>query len=83
MTASPPPHVRKLAFLGNHRIYPHRPAHVRIIETHFAWVFLAGRYVFKLKKPARYAGMNYRTLAARGAKLPEFLSKSTDFTRLL
>ncbi len=65
MTASPPPHARKLAFLGNPRIYPHRPGHVRIIETHFAWVFLAGRYVFKLKKPARYAGMNYRTLAAR------------------
>ena len=65
MTASPPPQARKLAFLGNPRMYPHRPAHVRIIETHFAWVFLAGRYVFKLKKPARYAGMNYRTLAAR------------------
>jgi aminoglycoside phosphotransferase family enzyme len=57
--------ARKLAFLGDPRSYPHRPARVRALETHFAYVFLAGKYAFKLKKPARQAGMDYRTLAAR------------------
>ena len=38
---------------------------MHLIETHFAYVFLAGRFAYKLKKPARQAGMDYRTLAAR------------------
>lgn len=57
--------ARKLAFLRDPRSYPHRPARVMAIETHFAWVFLAGAYAYKLKKPARQSGMDYRTLAAR------------------
>jgi aminoglycoside phosphotransferase family enzyme len=57
--------ARKLAFLRDPRSYPHRPARVTAIETHFAWVFLAGAYAYKLKKPARQSGMDYRTLAAR------------------
>lgn len=55
----------KLAFLADPGSYPHRAARVRLIETHFAFVFLAGRFAYKLKKPARQAGMDYRTLAAR------------------
>jgi aminoglycoside phosphotransferase family enzyme len=57
--------ARKLTFLGDPRSYAPRPARVRIIETHFAYVFLAGRFAWKLKKPARQAGMDYRALAAR------------------
>jgi uncharacterized protein len=34
-------------------------------ETHFAWVFLTKAHAYKLKKPLRRAGMDYRTLAAR------------------
>ncbi|MEO8063517.1 MAG: hypothetical protein ABI821_12315 [Pseudomonadota bacterium] len=41
------------------------PPRVSTIETHFAWVFLAGSLAYKLKKPARQAGMDYRSLAAR------------------
>ena len=57
--------ARKLAFLRNPRSYVPRPAQVTAIETHFAWVFLAGRFAYKLKKPARQAGMDYRALRAR------------------
>jgi aminoglycoside phosphotransferase family enzyme len=57
--------ARKVAFLSRASHYPHRPSRVTTIETHFAWVFLAGRYAYKLKKPARQAGMDYRSLAAR------------------
>jgi aminoglycoside phosphotransferase family enzyme len=38
---------------------------VSAIETHFAWVFLAGRYAYKLKKPVRHEVIDYRTLVAR------------------
>ena len=52
-------------FLADPRHYPHRPRTVEILETHFAWIFLAGERVYKLKKPLRQASMDYRTLALR------------------
>jgi uncharacterized protein len=47
--------------LGRHG----HPRSVQPIETHFAWVFLAGGNAYKLKKPMRQTSMDYRTLAAR------------------
>jgi len=35
------------------------------IETHFAWVFLAGSRALKLRKPVRRDSMDYSTIAAR------------------
>jgi aminoglycoside phosphotransferase family enzyme len=35
------------------------------IETHFAWVFLAGERAWKLRKPVRREPMDYSTLDAR------------------
>ncbi len=55
----------KVAFLADARHYPHRPRAVWSIETHFAWVFLAGERAYKLKKPLRQASMDYRTVALR------------------
>lgn len=55
----------KLAFLLDPASYPDRPASVRLIETHFAWVFLTRRFAFKLHKPLRRGRMDYRSLAAR------------------
>ena len=54
-----------LDFLRAPRHYPGAPRRVQRIETHFAWVFLAGRRVYKLKKPLRQGRMDYRTLARR------------------
>ncbi len=56
---------RKIAFLTDARHYPTRPRSVGTIETHFAWVFLAGRRAYKLKKPLRWAAVDYSTLAHR------------------
>jgi uncharacterized protein len=56
---------RKVAFLGSPSAYAERPSRVERIETHFSWVFLTGRYVYKLKKPMRNGGVDFRTLAAR------------------
>lgn len=36
-----------------------------VIETHFAWLFLAGPRAWKLRKPVRREPMDYRSLAAR------------------
>jgi aminoglycoside phosphotransferase family enzyme len=42
-----------------------RTRHVTRVDTHFATVFLTDRFAYKLKKPARQGGMDYRTLGAR------------------
>jgi uncharacterized protein len=55
----------KVAFLADARHYRKRPRTVETIETHFAWVFLAGERAYKLKKPLRQGSVNYSTLARR------------------
>jgi len=40
---------------------------VEILETHFAYVFLCDRFVYKLKKPVRYGQVDYTSAAARRA----------------
>ncbi len=43
------------------------PASVEVVETHFAWVFLSRRFVYKMKKPIRFRDFDFTTLAARRA----------------
>jgi aminoglycoside phosphotransferase family enzyme/predicted kinase len=45
--------------------YSHGPARVEHIETHISHVFVAGDFVYKLKKPVRYDFLDFTTLAAR------------------
>ncbi|HEV3003466.1 MAG TPA: AAA family ATPase [Pirellulales bacterium] len=45
--------------------YDERPARVECRETHISWVFLAGRYVYKLKKPVRFDFLDFSTPALR------------------
>lgn len=45
--------------------YPHRPSSVELIETHISWVFLAGEYVYKVKKPVNLGFLDFRTLGRR------------------
>jgi uncharacterized protein len=55
----------KVAWLATPSHYPGHPQTVEVIETHFAWVFLAGTRAYKLKKPLQQASMDYRTLTRR------------------
>lgn len=55
----------KVAFLSDPRHCPGLPDEVVTIETHFAWVFLAGERAYKLKKPVQQVSTDYRTLARR------------------
>ena len=57
--------AQKVAVLSDCAIYSHCPHHVDVIETHMAWVFLAGELVFKMKKPVRYEFLDFTTLSAR------------------
>lgn len=57
-----PPRVRPFA---DPAFYPHRPRGVELIETHISWVFLAGEYVYKVKKPVNLGFLDFRTLARR------------------
>ena len=56
---------RKVMFLGSPAAYVERPSRVERIETHFSWVFLTDRHVFKLKKPLRGEDFDFSSLDAR------------------
>lgn len=55
----------KVAFLSRPAAYPDKPACVEVIETHMSYVFLTDRHAYKLKKPVRYAYLDFSTLALR------------------
>ena len=45
--------------------YAPRPARVELVQTHISYVFLAGDAVYKLKKPVRFAFLDFSTLELR------------------
>ncbi len=38
---------------------------VRLIQTHTSWVFIAGDFAYKVKKPVNFGFLDYTTLSAR------------------
>jgi aminoglycoside phosphotransferase family enzyme len=54
----------RVAFLSNPASYPDRPDSVESVETHKSWVFLTDRFAFKLKKPIRFASVDFTTPAS-------------------
>lgn len=62
MLALPP----AIAALLDPAIYPHRPDTVELVQTHISYVFLAGDAVYKVKKPVRFAFLDFSTLERRG-----------------
>jgi uncharacterized protein len=53
------PHASLVETLAQPSVYPHRPQSVEIRQTHISWVFLAGGFVYKLKKPVRFRFLDY------------------------
>jgi aminoglycoside phosphotransferase family enzyme/predicted kinase len=51
--------------LSDPRIYQPRVDHVELIETHISWVFLAGDWVYKVKKPVDLGFLDFTTLERR------------------
>lgn len=54
----------KVEFLSNPKTYADT-AEVDVIETHMSWVFLTGKYVYKLKKPVCYDFLDFSTVESR------------------
>ena len=57
----------KVRFLSQPASYPDAPEPVVARETHMSWVFMAGDRVYKLKKPVRFAYLDFSTLERREA----------------
>jgi uncharacterized protein len=65
--AGAPTLADKVAFLNRQDAYPYPVDRVILRETHMSWVFLAGDRVYKLKKPVRFAYLDFSTLERREA----------------
>ncbi|MEW6501408.1 MAG: hypothetical protein AB1456_07960, partial [Thermodesulfobacteriota bacterium] len=57
-----PPFVQ---FLLKPASYPHPAAEVKLVQTHISYVFLAGDFVYKLKKPVNFGFLDFTTLEKR------------------
>jgi uncharacterized protein len=56
-----------IAELSRPEAYPHAPDRIVVRQTHISLVFLAGDYVYKLKKPVKLGFLDFSTLEARRA----------------
>jgi aminoglycoside phosphotransferase family enzyme len=45
--------------------YPHPAEDIEMLETHISWVFLAGPYAYKVKKPVELGFLDFTTLEQR------------------
>lgn len=62
------PLADKVAVLSRPETYgAERPERVLTLQTHMAWLFFTERRVRKLKKPVRYAFLDFATIARRHA----------------
>jgi len=51
--------------LQNPQIYPEKPVKVDLVRTHISAIFLAGEYVYKVKKPVNFGFLDFTTLEKR------------------
>ena len=50
-----------LRALRDPTFYPHPVDRVEVVETHISWIFLAGEYAYKLKKPVKFGFLDFST----------------------
>ena len=49
----------------NKSAYPEKPSKIQAKETHISWIFLTGKYAYKVKKPVNYGFLDFSTLEKR------------------
>src|SRR5687767_10147663 len=54
-----------IASLTDPQAYPYPVERIEVIETHISWVFLAGQWVYKVKKPVDLGFLDFTTLERR------------------
>lgn len=47
------------------KAYPHNPQTIELVQTQISFVFLAGDYVYKVKKPVNFGFLDFTTLEKR------------------
>jgi len=57
-----PAHIQ--AFAGP-EIYPHPATEITMLQTHISWLFLAGGFAYKIKKPLNLGFLDFSTRARR------------------
>lgn len=56
---------RLIARMSDPAFYDHPVEGVELIETHISWIFLAGEFAYKLKKPVDFGFLDFSTLDKR------------------
>ncbi|MCK5308237.1 MAG: hypothetical protein KAJ73_06455, partial [Zetaproteobacteria bacterium] len=49
----------------NPEFYPHPVSDITMLQTHISWVFLAGSFAYKIKKPLNLGFLDFTTPAKR------------------
>ena len=57
--------AKQLKSLLRPEAYPEPAEDVRLLQTHVSWIFLAGEFVYKIKKPVDFGFLNFSTLDRR------------------
>ena len=58
-------HPRLIETMKKPDFYPHNPAEVELIQTHISYVFIAGDFVYKVKKPLKFDFLDFTSLGKR------------------
>ena len=60
--------------------YPHKVTQIRIKETHISWIFLTGKYAYKIKKGLKFGEvLDFSTLSLR----KKFCQKEVKLNKIL
>ena len=54
-----------VCWLSTPAAYPQPPKHVEVVETHISIVFIAGSFVYKLKRRVKYDFLDFTTIEGR------------------
>jgi hypothetical protein len=64
--SSPPsPDILSRSLATQPAAYPERVSRIEMLETHISWIFLAGEFAYKVKKPLDLGFVNFSTLERR------------------
>ena len=58
-------HPLLLTTMNNPEFYPHKPTSVELVQTHISYVFIAGDFVYKIKKPVNFGFLDFTSLEKR------------------
>jgi len=56
---------RQIQSLLQPAAYPEPAPDVRLIQTHVSWIFLAGKFAYKIKKPVNFGFLDFSTIDRR------------------